>query len=128
MGLSLAQKREIEIIHILGATGLREDHTLGNISLLAEYGEISPCPIDLVTDFGKAIAIYNTQELEGKIGQTVSIFAFDNSLKITSEGLVYPISNVKFKSLWPATLNRVEKTPFKLTFSHPAKSIIYFAD
>ena len=41
-------------IHILGATGLREDHTLGNISLLARYQqEAGPsCRIDMVSDCG----------------------------------------------------------------------------
>ncbi len=33
----LAERPEIDTIHILGATGRREDHTLGNLSLLMEY-------------------------------------------------------------------------------------------
>ena len=41
-----------QCIHILGATGRREDHTLGNISLLARYAAEAGgrCEIDLVRD------------------------------------------------------------------------------
>ena len=43
-------KRDFRDIVILGATGKREDHTIGNISLLAEYAK--DADIIMVTDTG----------------------------------------------------------------------------
>ncbi|MBQ7221858.1 MAG: thiamine diphosphokinase [Bacteroidales bacterium] len=126
VALEFVREYGLEAVHILGATGLREDHTLGNISLLAEYAKQCPCPVDMVSDYGTMVAIADTAAIEAVPGREVSIFAFDNSLKISSEGLQYPTDAVVFNSLWPATLNKVEKSPFKLTLSHPASVIIYF--
>ena len=47
-------------IHILGATGYREDHTLGNISLLSQYKENSLTEIEMITNTGKFIPINKT--------------------------------------------------------------------
>ncbi|MBP5210893.1 MAG: thiamine diphosphokinase [Bacteroidales bacterium] len=126
--LEYIAENHTDTVHILGATGLREDHTLGNISLLADYSKECPCPIDIVTDFGRMVSIHCTSQIEGTVGREVSIFAFDNSLRISSEGLQYPTDGVVFNSLWPATLNKVEKSPFKLTLSHPADVILFFEE
>lgn len=127
-GIAKKLVSEEDFIHILGATGMREDHTLANISLLAEYTAESPCRIDMISDYGRFIAETDSCVLNGVPGTEISIFAFDNTLRVHSEGLEFSTDSVKFNSLWPATLNRVEKTPFNLKLSHPAKIIIYFAD
>lgn len=117
-----------ERIVILGATGLREDHTMGNVSLLLEYAKVAPCPVSTLTDFGRFEAILDTATLPCRRGQEISIFAFDPTLKITSAGLEYPTDAVVFDNLWKATLNVAAGDSFTLTLSHPAGVLVYFAD
>ena len=124
----LALTLEPERITILGATGKREDHTLGNISLLLDYAREAHCPVEMLTDHGRFTAIFDTATLPAAPGQQVSIFAFDNSLKITSAGLKYPTDAVVFDSLWKATLNEALSESFTLTLSHPCGVLLFFAD
>ena len=115
-------------ITILGATGKREDHTLGNVSLLLDYAREAPCPVEMLTDHGRFEAIFDTATLPSVPGQQVSIFAFDNTLKITSAGLRYPTDAVVFDTLWKATLNEALSDAFTLTLSHPSSVLLFFAD
>ena len=115
-------------ITILGATGRREDHTLGNISLLLDYAREAACPVEMLTDFGRFTALFDTATLASTPGQQVSIFAFDNSLKIESAGLKYPTDQVRFDTLWKATLNEALSDAFTLTLSHPSGVLLFFAD
>lgn len=111
-------------ITLLGATGAREDHALANISLLSDYQQLFP-NIELVTDHGIFTAHTDTFTLESIPGQQVSIFAFDPTVKIKSAGLVYPTDYVVFDLWWKATLNEASSTQFTLTFSHPAKVLVF---
>ena len=58
---------------ILGATGMREDHTIGNISLLAEY--IREIRVRMVTDFGMFIPLRESCCLKSLPGQQISLFS-----------------------------------------------------
>jgi len=115
-------------ITILGATGRREDHTLGNVSLLLDYVREASCPVEILTDYGRFTAIFDSATLSAVPGQQISIFAFDNSLKIASSGLKYPTDAVRFDTLWKATLNEALSDAFTLTLSHPSGVLLYFAD
>lgn len=115
-------------ITIVGATGKREDHTLGNVSLLLDYAREAPCPVGMMTDYGRFEAIFDTATLPAFPGRQVSIFAFDNSLKIKSAGLKYPTDEVRFDTLWKATLNEALSDTFTLTLSHPSGVLLFFAD
>ena len=124
----LALTLEPSRITILGATGKREDHTLGNVSLLLDYAREAACPVEMLTDFGRFSAIFDTATLPARPGQQISIFAFDNTLKITSAGLKYPTDAVVFDSLWKATLNEALSETFTLTLSHACGVLLFFAD
>jgi thiamine pyrophosphokinase len=94
----------IEILEILGATGCREDHTIGNISLLANYmDEIS---VKMFTDYGIFTPISQTTTFESFENQAVSVFSITPETLITSENLAYPLKNYQFGSWWEGTLNR----------------------
>lgn len=120
-------------IIILGATGKREDHTLGNISYLPDYAQTLrqkfpklKTNISTVTDYGVFIPILDTTRLKGEPGDHISIFAFDHTLRIKSEGLEYKTDDVVFDMWWKATLNTFKKRDVLLRFSHPAKALLYF--
>ena len=127
----LGHYKDIDAIHILGATGKREVHTLGNLSLLMEYtrafgiDSLTSTPtIDIVSDRCTALAVTDSCTLEVGEGRPVSIITTDNSLRIRSEGLVWPTDDVVFDNLWKATLNRASSDAVKLTFSHPSMALI----
>ena len=124
---ALNNLKGIDSIHILGATGGRTDHTIGNTSLLMEYtrmfdlGDIS---IEMVSDEGTVFPINDTIEFECGPGRSVSIFTPDNSLKIRSEGLMYPTDEVIFDNWWKATLNKSIADTVKLELSHRSIALI----
>ena len=124
LALTLSPSR----ITIVGATGRREDHTLGNISLLLDYAREADCPVEMLTDYGRFEAIFDTATLPSEPGQQISIFAFDNTLTIKSAGLEYPTDQVRFDTLWKATLNEALSASFTLTLSHPSGVLLFFAD
>ena len=122
---------DVDTVHILGATGKREDHTIGNLSLLMEYAREmrrQDCGrtvfVDIVSDWSTAFAITDTCTLDVGEGRSVSIICPDNSLNIKSEGLVWPTDNVVFDNLWQTTLNRASADRISLTFSHPSIALI----
>lgn len=122
---------DVDTIHILGATGKREDHTIGNLSLLMEYAREmrrQDCgrtvSVDIVSDWSTAFAITDSCTLDVGEGRSVSIICPDNSLNIKSEGLIWPTGNVVFDNLWQATLNRASADRISLTFSHPSIALI----
>ena len=109
-------------IYIIGATGEREDHTIGNMSLLMEYARAydlaeKGIEVEMVTDHATAFAATGT-------GRRMSIFSPDNSLKIHSEGLEWPLDNVVFDNWWKATLNRTSEDRVRLEFSHKSMALI----
>ena len=105
--------RGIRNIIILGATGKREDHTIGNISLLAEYIGFEGTNICMVTDFGIFTAIKENSSFESYAGQQVSIFNI-NDAQITSSNLKYPIQDRAFSNWSQGTLNESEGNIFEL--------------
>lgn len=124
---ALNNLRGLESIHILGATGGCTDHTIGNVSLLMEYtrmfdlGDIS---IETVTDEGTIFPINDTIEFDCGEGRQVSIFTPDSSLKIKSEGLMYPTDDVVFDNWWKATLNISTRDNVRLELSHKSIALV----
>lgn len=119
---------EVDTVHILAATGRREDHTVGNLGLLMEYarslsGAEGPS-IDMVSDYSTAFAITDSCDLFLGKGRRISIFSPDNSLKITSKGLEWQTSGVVFDNWWPATLNRTTEDVVSLKLSHKSVALI----
>ena len=88
-------------IAIVGATGRREDHTLGNISLLIEYARAG-ANIRTYTDYGVFIPCNSDSTIDTTAGQQISIFNF-TARDFAAEGLRYPIFD--FTNWWQGTLN-----------------------
>ena len=100
---------------ILGATGRREDHTIGNISLLADY--INTVDVKMVTDTGVIIPVGESCVIPSFPGQQVSIFSIDPETEVTSYRLKYPLEKMKLTNWWVATLNESEGESFGLEFT-----------
>ena len=119
----------ISQIYILGATGEREDHTIGNVSLLMEYArtydlEGMGIGVEMISDHATIFAATDTFEMDCGEGRRVSIFSPDNSLRIRSEGLEWPTDEVIFDNWWKATLNRASQDHVRLEFSHRSIALI----
>jgi thiamine pyrophosphokinase len=97
-------------IAIVGATGKREDHTIGNISLLAQYLDLSE-DIFMITDYGIFNAIDSFSSFESYKGQQVSIFCISPS-PVTFHNLRYPVENRQLTNWWQGTLNEAESDVF----------------
>lgn len=123
----LGKHPDVTDIHILGAGGRREDHTVGNLGLLMEYPrlfDLGDIHIEAVSDYSTAFALTDSCELHVGKGRRFSLFSPDNSLTIRSEGLQWPTDAVVFDNWWPATLNRATEDVVKLTFSHPSRALV----
>jgi thiamine pyrophosphokinase len=97
-------------ITIVGATGKREDHTLGNISLLIEYMRMG-AKVKMLTDYGVFLPCRDTMSFPSHKGQQVSIFNF-TARHLHADGLMYPISD--FTSWWQGTLNEASADTFTI--------------
>lgn len=114
-------------IVILGATGKREDHTLGNLSLLALYAAEVP-DIKIVTDYGEFFVIFEGGTFAAVPGEQISIISLDSHLVIRkSENLKYPIENLELNYWYQATLNEALSDTFSLDFPSGHPVLIYRA-
>lgn len=103
-------RKGVTDIAIVAATGRREDHTLGNISLLVEYLR-QGLNVRIYTDFGVVVACNGNCSFECPKGTAVSIFGFGTS-GMCGEGLAYPIRD--FTSWWQGTLNKTIEGRFSI--------------
>ncbi|HEX7492906.1 MAG TPA: thiamine diphosphokinase, partial [Bacteroidales bacterium] len=109
-------------IVIVAATGKREDHTIGNISLLLEYTK--DMNVLMVTDTGILRPLLKSCQISSFPGQQVSIFSIDPETEITSLGLRYPLNRTKINNWWFATLNESLGDSFSLEFNQ-GRVIVY---
>lgn len=105
-------------ITILGATGKREDHTLGNISLILDYMHIAS--VRLVSDYGEFRPIDSTTSFECTKGSQISVFNLDPRATVRYEGLRYTLANNNIRSWWSGTLNECTGDKFTIITDSPA--------
>ena len=111
---------------VLGATGRREDHALGNIARLADFASEAPA-IRMVTDHGIFVTLVASGRIRCGAGRPVSVFSFDPGQRIDSEGLVWPLRALATVPLWRATLNRAGDDVIALRLSRPTPVLVYLA-
>lgn len=120
--VSWCREKGFTDIVIVGATGKREDHTIGNISLLAEYSV--DVNVIMVTDTGIIRSFFSSAELSVSPGQQVSIFSINPETEITSHGLKYPLKKTRLHNWWNATLNETTGNTFRIEFT-AGRIIVY---
>ena len=118
------QVQGYDSIVILGATGKREDHTLGNLALLGDYA-LSVPEISMVTDYGTFSVALTSGEFASHPGERISLFALDEGTYVTSSGLRYPMDSLHLRMWWQASLNEAEGESFRLDFTTGKRLLIY---
>ena len=99
-------------IAYLSCTGKREDHTLGNISLLMRYYRDMSIDGTMFTDHGFFTPAYGNRTFPSMKGQQVSLFNF-GSHQLASTGLRWDAYN--FQEWWQGTLNEALSEEFAIT-------------
>ncbi len=107
-------EKGVEEVVILGATGGREDHTIGNLFAIMTYA--SKLRLQLYTDTGHFVILDKTATLKTYAGQQVSLFPQPQKMRITTEGLKFPLNNEALPHLHSGTLNEAEGENIKLIF------------
>ena len=129
---------EVSEIHIVGAGGKNEAHTVGNLGWLMEWERRSIAEtgsglaalginVDMVSDWSTAFAVSPGDEpIELYVGEgrRVSFFATDTELRVTSQGLKWPLDGVDLTRWWGATLNRAVTPAITLTFSKQSPLLV----
>ena len=112
--IRLCRERGWGDLVIVGATGLREDHAIGNVyrALAAE--------IPVVSEYGTFHPVRGRLALHVGKGAGVSVFAPDPATKMTSHGLKWRLDEVKFTNPYCATLNRASAETIVVTSDRPA--------
>lgn len=94
--------RGLRRVAYLGATGKREDHTLGNISHLLDYADDFGILPTMVTDYGYLVPARGRNTFATVPGRQVSVFNV-SCTQLLGSGLRWPL--YAFTRLWHGTLN-----------------------
>lgn len=98
---------------VVGASGGREDHLIGNVFRALDLG------VEVVTDSGRFIPVDGKASFRVGKGTAVSVFAPDRATRMTSKGLEWPLDGIAFANLHCATLNRASAARVTLTATRP---------
>ncbi len=115
--LDYAQKKGGTHICVLGATGLRLDQTLKNLSVLKQFHPHFES-IVFKDDFGEIRLITSPFEESFPVGTTVSLFPLSGSVSgISTKGLKFPLQDEKLENgVRDGSSNKVIENPVKVTY------------
>ena len=91
LALELAARLADRVI-VIGASGGRLDHLIGNLTVLASP-QWSGVDIEAWLGNTQAVVIHAHRTLEAEPGDTVSLFAVGGPARITTTGLKWPLNN-----------------------------------
>jgi thiamine pyrophosphokinase len=106
-------------IVILGGTGKREDHTLGNLSLLADFSR--EASVQMMTDACIITPVSEATILPSYEGQPVSFVACDPGVRLTVDGVRYPVQDLVLTRWSTATLNVATGEQIRV---HPVHGVV----
>lgn len=109
--------QQISHVTLLGSTGLREDHHLANLLLVAHYHQ--RLSLQIITDHCVITYLDGTKTLDSHPGQIISLIALQNSPQITTEGLQYPLLNESLRDASHGISNLSTATRVTLTTDKP---------
>jgi thiamine pyrophosphokinase len=114
--LKYCLKQQFGPVAILGASGLRDDHQLANLSILNMYAE--RMDLIMVSNYGLFSFISEDTTFASTPGQEVSVFSFDGQALFSFSGLQYPVHNRRFVQLWEGSLNKALGNSFTITLNN----------
>lgn len=111
-------------VTLIGASGGREDHLLGNLALLPTYADLLD-ELVMLTDSGYFRLIREPSSVAVALGQQISVFSFAFA-PITLRGVHWPLEGQTLPALWVGTLNRATSTSIELHSPEPL--LLFVAD
>ena len=115
--LNWSIKYGIEEMSILGATGLREDHSIANLFIFAEY--YSKLDLTMVTNHFTITCHTGNKIFDSNRGQTVSLFVVNPNTIITTGHLKYPMKNRCLRPSSKAISNESLHSKFSINSTKP---------
>lgn len=117
--LDLALKEQCTDACILGATGLRLDQTLKNLSVLKQYNEKFE-QLRIIDNFGDLRLLETPFEADIAIGTQISLFPLSGKVSgITTIGLKYPLKDEALENgVRDGSSNVVTQSPVRITHKH----------
>jgi thiamine pyrophosphokinase len=97
-------------VMVIGATGRRIDHTLGNLAVLGSYRD--RLRVIACGDGWHAFPVKSGEKVPASIGTTVSLIPFGDCQGVTLNGLKYPLRNATIRAAHIAVSNVVRRPPF----------------
>ncbi len=111
-------------IHVAGAFGGRNDHTVANLLLLQNW---AGCPVWYHDGHGRMTVLEGGNSLDLPVGTLVSLFAFLPVTGVSLTGFRYPLSGQDFPAGFNGLSNVIEKRPAEISIDR-GRLIMYVAD
>lgn len=123
--LQLAREKKAEQVTVLGATGLRLDHSLKNLSVLKQFDDFFSSLL-FMDDFTTVQLLPNNFSQEIAVQTTVSLFPLSGKVTgITTRGLKYPLNEESLENgVRDGSSNMVTSSPVHIT--HQTGDLLFF--
>ncbi|HDY75986.1 MAG TPA: thiamine diphosphokinase [Candidatus Marinimicrobia bacterium] len=102
---------------VLGTMGKREDHSLGNLYILAEFSQ--KMDVHFVADYSCIYCFKGMQSFKSTNGQLISIVAIKPVKSISTKGLKYPLIQEPLLPECNGISNEAEGEEFMIDTSEP---------
>ena len=89
-------KHNIEILDLIGFSGGRDDQNIANLYIMKKFS--NKIKMRMYTNHSIIYCINQHINIKTKLGQTISIFSFNDSTIISTTGLKYPLKQSKLNS------------------------------
>jgi thiamine pyrophosphokinase len=111
--LTAVTRKKYKEIVVLGATGGRLDHAIGNLSALAKFSRKTH--ITFIDNTGRFVSIGRSETIDIPVGTTVSLLPLSRCSGIVTKGLKWNLKNESLElGVREATSNIVVSSPVNI--------------
>lgn len=118
--------KHLDHIAMIGCNGLRDDHFIANLSIMATYSD--QLDLMMITDHGRFLAIRQTTNIPSFPGEQVSVFCKNEHLPLTFHRLKYPVKKRCFKHFWEGSLNEALSNEFTIELHSEGVVVVYLGN
>lgn len=112
--LSWAIRKGIKQVIVAGATGIRLDHSIGNLSALAKFSR--KAMITFIDDRSKLVSVGSAYEFEAPAGTVISLIPLSLCEGVVTKGLKWELKNESLKLGFRESMSNVVKSsPVSIT-------------